>query len=179
MNEAIKNIMSRQTIREYTEEQVPDELLGVILDAAIRAPSGRNTQPCHLRVLQNKDLLDEMNTDFKNIVGWDTPAYTGWDIRPVYHNAPTFIFIFAESKADMAAGLMAENIALAAHALGLGSCMIGSIGGLFDDENGAKKWKKILDVPESWHFLLGLTLGYPNEKPPFKDREDGHIKFIK
>ena len=84
MNEAIKNIMSRQTIREYTEKQVPDELLGVILDAAIRAPSGRNTQPCHLRVLQNKDLLDEMNTDFKNIVGWDTPAYTGWPITRTF-----------------------------------------------------------------------------------------------
>jgi hypothetical protein len=57
--------------------------------------------------------------------------------------------------------------------------MIGSIGGLFDNEDGAKKWKKILEVPQHWHFLLGLTLGYPNEAPPFKDREDGHIKFIK
>jgi nitroreductase len=57
--------------------------------------------------------------------------------------------------------------------------MIGSIGGLFDNEDGAKKWKKILEIPENWHFLLGLTLGYPNEKPPFKDREDGHVKFIR
>ena len=93
MNDAIKNIMTRQTIREYTNEQIPDELLQVVLDAAIRAPSGRNTQPCHLRVLRNKEILDRMNTDFKNLVGWDTPAYTGWDIRPVYHNAPVFIFI--------------------------------------------------------------------------------------
>ena len=61
--------MTRQTIREYTSEQVPMELLNVVLDAAIRAPSGRNTQPCHLRVLRNKDMLNEMNTDFKNIVG--------------------------------------------------------------------------------------------------------------
>jgi hypothetical protein len=76
---------------------VPDELLNVILDCAIRAPSGRNSQPCHLRIVQDKKLLDQMNTDFKNIVGWDTPAYTGWDKRPVYHNAPTFIFIFAIS----------------------------------------------------------------------------------
>ena len=178
MNEVIKNILSRQTIREYTKEQVPDELLDVILQSAIRAPSGRNTQPCHLRVLRNREMLDEMNTDFKNIVGWDTPAYTGWDIRPVYHNAPTFIFIFAKDNSAMAAGLMAENIALAAHSLGLGSCMIGSLGGLFDNPEGKKKWMKILDVPEDWCFLLGITLGYPNEKPPFKDREDGHIKFI-
>ena len=179
MNPVIENIMSRQTIREYTSEQVPDQLLQVVLDAAIRAPSGRNTQPCHLRVLQNEEKLREMNTDFKNIVGWDTPAYTGWDIRPVYHNAPTFIFIFAKEKDGMSGGLMAENIALAAHSLGLGSCMIGSLGALFDDEEGAKKWKNILEIPQDWQFVLGLTLGYPNENPPFKDREDGHIKFIK
>ena len=178
MNEIINNIMTRQTIREYTDEQVPMELLNVVLDAAIRAPSGRNTQPCHLRVLRNKEMLDEMNTDFKNIVGWDTPAYTGWDIRPVYHNAPTFIFIFAKDKSDMAAGLMAENIALAAKSLGLGSCMVGSLGGLFDNEEGAKKWKEILEIPEDWCFLLGMTLGYPNEEPPMKEREDGHIKII-
>ena len=138
--------MTRQTIREYTSEQVPMELLNIVLDAAIRAPSGRNTQPCHLRVLRSKEMLDEMNTDFKNIVGWDTPAYTGWDVRPVYHNAPTFIFIFAKDKSDMAAGLMAENIALSAKSLGLGSCMVGSLGALFDNAEGAKKWKKILGL---------------------------------
>ena len=178
MNDAIKNIMTRQTIREYTDEAIPEELLKIVLDAAIRAPSGRNTQPCHLRVLSNPQKLDEMNTDFKNIVGWDTPAYTGWDIRPVYHNAPTFIFIFAQDNSAMAAGLMAENIALAAHAVGLGSCMIGSIGGLFDNYEAAKKWKEYLQVPEDWHFLLGMTLGYPNEKPPMKERENGHIIYI-
>lgn len=170
--------MTRQTIREYTEEQVPDDLLKIVLDAAIRAPSGRNTQPCHLRVLRNRELLDEMNTDFKNIVGWDTPAYTGWDIRPVYHNAPTFIFIVAPTKDGMSAGLMAENIALAAHGLGLGSCMVASLGALFENRQGAEKWKKIIDIPPDWEFILGMTLGYPNEAPPFKSREDGHIKFI-
>ncbi len=178
MNPAIENIMTRQTIREYTKEAVPEELLKIVLDAAIRAPSGRNSQPCHLRVLSDREKLDEMNTDFKNIVGWDTPAYTGWDIRPVYHNAPTFIFIFAPTKDGMSGGLMAENIALAAHAVGLGSCMVASVGALFDNEEGAKKWKKYLEVPEDWSFILGITLGYPNEKPPMKEREDGHIKFI-
>ncbi len=178
MNEAIKNIMTRQTIREYTSEAVSPELLQVVLDAAIRAPSGRNSQPCHLRVLSNREKLEEMNKDFKDIVGWDTPAYTGWNLRPVYHNAPTFIFIFAPTKDGMSGGLMAENIALAAHAVGLGTCMIGSLGALFDNTEGAKKWKAFLEIPQDWEFILGITIGYPNEKPPFKEREDGHIKFI-
>ncbi len=177
-NPVIENILSRQTIREYTAEPVPKDFLDTVLEAAIRAPSGRNTQPCHLRVVTRHSLLDEMNTDFKNLVGWDTPAYTGWNIRPVYHNAPVFIMIFAADKSDMAAGLMAENIALSAKALGLGTCMVGSIGALFDDTINAKKWKEILKVPESWSFLLGITLGYPNEAPEMKHRDDGHIIFI-
>ncbi len=176
--DALECLMTRQTIREYTDEAVSPQLLQAVLDAGIRAPSGRNSQPCHLRIVADKSLLDEMNTDFKNIVGWDTPAYTGWDKRPVYHNAPVFIFIFAKDKDGMSGGLMAENISLAAHALGLGSCMVGSLGALFDDLKGAQKWKNILDVPQDWNFILGITLGHPNEKPPFKDREDNHIKFI-
>lgn len=178
MNIALENIMTRQTIREYTDEKIPDDLLQAVLDAAIRAPSGRNSQPCHLRVLSNKEKLDEMNTDFKNIVGWDTPAYTGWNLRPFYHNAPTVIFITAPTNDGMSGGLMAENIALAAHALGLGSCMIASIGTLFENETASAKWKRILEIPEDWHFVLAISLGYPNEKPPMKEREDGHIKFI-
>ena len=74
---------------------------------------------------------------------------------------------------------MAENIALAAHGSGLGSCMVASLGALFDDEAGARKWKDILEIPQHWNFILGMSLGYPNEKPPMKEREDGHIKFIK
>ncbi len=178
MNNIIEAILTRQTIREYTSQQVPPELVDIILQCAVKAPSGRNSQPCHLRVVQRNELLDEMNTDFKNIVGWDTPAYTGWDKRPVYHNAPVFIFIFAENYDGMSGGLMAENISLAAHGLGLGSCMVGSLGALFDNEEAARKWKDILEVPQNWSFILGIAIGYPNENPPFKDREQDHIKFI-
>ncbi len=178
MNEIIENILKRQTIREYTDEQISLEKLNIILDCAIRAPSGRNSQPCHLRVLRSKEKLVEMNKDFKDVVGWDTPAYTGWDVRPVYHNAPTFIFIFAQDKSDMSAGIMAENIVLSAKALGLGSCMVGSLGALFENEKMGKKWKQLLEVPENWHFLLGITIGYPNETPTFKERESGHIKIF-
>lgn len=178
MNDALNNIMTRQTVREYTTEQIPPDVLDAVLQAALRAPSGRNSQPCHLRILSNTAKLDEMNTDFKNLVGWDTPAYTGWNLRPFYHNAPTVIFITAREKDCMSGGLMAQNIALAAHALGLGSCMIGSIGALFDDLENSKKWKQYLEIPEDWHFILAISLGYPNEKPPMKERENGHIKFI-
>lgn len=180
MNETIKAILERQTIRSYKTEQITDEQLDLICKAAKMAPSGRNMQPCHVRFVQNREMLDEMNRDFKELVGYDTPAYTRWDVNPVYHNAPTFAVIFAESESYTDAGIMCENICIAAQSLGLGTCIIASVGALFVEgsENGSK-WKKAWDIPESYKFLIAVSIGYPDEKPEQKPRFDDRIKIIR
>ena len=68
MNETIKNILKRQTIRSYKQQQITDEELDILIQAAKRAPSGRNSQPCHVRFIQNHDYLDSMNRESKEIV---------------------------------------------------------------------------------------------------------------
>lgn len=178
MNETIKNILKRQTIRSYKQEQISEEELSVLCEAAKKAPSGRNGQPCHLRFVQNKEYLDGMNTDFKEIVGYDTPAYTRWDVNPVYQTAPTLALIFAENESYMDSGIMCENIVIAAESLGLGTCIIGSIGSLFDNERSLK-WKRLFDIPESYKFQIAIAIGYPDEKPEQKPRFDDRIKIIR
>ncbi len=178
MNETIKSIMSRQTVRQYKNEQIKDEELEIIKKAAIAAPSARNMQPCHIRFIQNKEYLDGMNTDFKEVVGYDTPAYTRWDVNPVYQTAPTLALIFADGEHFMDAGIMVENIAIAAQGIGLGTCIIGSIGALFEDER-AKKWKTLFDIPQSFKFQIAVAIGYPDEKPEPKPRFSDRIKVIK
>ncbi len=177
-NETIDNILTRQTIREYLDKQITDDELMTLMECAKKAPSGRNSQPCHVRALQNKAMLDEMNTDFKNLVGWDTPAYTNWNKNPFYQNAPTVFFIYAKEKSAMDGGLMAQNIAIAAKGLGLDSVIIGSIGGLLEADEGIK-WKKKLDLPEDFTFLIAVAVGYGNEKPPMKPRNDDQFKVIR
>ena len=178
MNETIKSIMSRQTVRQYKNEQIKDDELEIIKKAAIAAPSARNMQPCHIRFIQNKEYLDGMNTDFKEVVGYDTPAYTRWDVNPVYQTAPTLALIFADGEHFMDAGIMVENIAIAAQGIGLGTCIIGSIGALFEDER-AKKWKTLFDIPQSFKFQIAVAIGYPDEKPEPKPRFSDRIKVIK
>lgn len=180
MNETINNILNRQTIRSYKNEQITDAELDILMQVAKKAPSGRNKQPCYLRFVQNKAMLDEMNTDFKELVGYDTPAYTRWDVNPVYHNAPTFAVIFSEDNSQMDAGLMCENICIAAQSLGLGTCIIGSVGQLFDDGNDAgNKWKRAWNIPEGYKFMIAIAIGYPDEKPEMKPRFDDRIEIIK
>lgn len=180
MNEVMETIISRQTIRSYKPEQITDEQLEQLCAAAKRAPSGRNCQPCHVRFIQNPDMLKQMNTDFKELVGYDTPAYTRWDTNPVYHNAPTFCVIFAESDSKMDAGIMCENICIAAQSLGLGTCIIASVGALFDEGsvNGVK-WRRAWNIPDKYKFQIAVAIGYPDEKPELKPRFEDRIQVIK
>lgn len=177
-NETVDTILKRRTIREFKSQQITDEELNTILTCAVWAPSARNGQPCHIRVVQDKTALDQINVDFKNLVGWDTPAYTRWDKNPVYQNAPTVLFIYAKSDSAMDCGLMTENIALSAESLGIGSCIIGSIGALMNAEEG-RKWKTRMNIDADWHFLIAVALGYPDENPEPKERAAGRVETVK
>ena len=177
-NPVVEEILTRQTIRTFTPEQITEKELNTLIACAIKAPSGRNSQPCNVRFVQNAEMLKEMNIDFKNKIGWDTPAYTRWDTDPFYHDSPTFAVIFAENKSYMDAGLMTENICVAAKAIGLGTCIVASVAPLFERETGAK-WKEKLNVPEQWEFLIGICIGYPAEKPEYKPRDESKFIVIK
>lgn len=176
-NAVTNAVFDRQTIRAYKPAQITDEMLETLMRAAQAAPSARNKQPCHVRFVQDGAMLHEMHIDFKNLVGWDTPAYTRSEINPFYHNAPTFVFIYADGDCAMDAGIMAENICIAAMGLGLGTCIVGSAGALFNNEAG-QKWNDALGIPRGWRYQIGVCVGYPDETPPPKPREADRIRVI-
>lgn len=176
-NPTVEAILRRRTIRSFTDEALPREVIEKLLECAMWAPSGRNSQPCHVRVLTDKRALDSLNTDFKNKVGWDTPAYTRWDVNPVYQGAPALFFIFAPTKDAMNGGIMVENIAVAAEGMGLGSCIIASVGGLLDAEEG-RKWKRLLDIDESFEFVISVAVGFKAEEPEPKERKPENFRII-
>ena len=176
-NPTVNAVLNRRTIRSYKDEELPREVLEKLLECAMWAPSGRNSQPCHVRVLTDKRALDALNTDFKNKVGWDTPAYTRWDVNPIYQGAPAMFFIYAENKTDMNGGIMVENIAVAAEGMGLGSVIIGSVGALLEAPEG-DKWKKILDIPENYEFIIAIAVGVKAEDPEPKERKPENFRII-
>lgn len=169
----IRAVLERQSIREYTDEALNDMQLDCLRRAALQAPSGRNSQPCHVRFLQDAEQLAQMHRDFKEHIGWDTPAYTRWETNPFYHNAPVFAFVFAQQDSAVNAGILVENICIAAKGLELGTCIVASVGALFQSPN-AVEWKKTLCIPEDYLFQIGVCIGHPNEtpepKPRFQDR---------
>lgn len=180
MNETLKVINNRRSIRKYQAKQIPDAELQAILQAALLAPNGRNLQKWHFTVIQNKDMLDRMVVTIKeNIMNSDNEFLKERASSPDYHtfyHAPTAILISGQEKIhtiQIDCGAAAENIALAAASLNIGSCLLTSPGILFASAEG-REFKKALGIPDGYNHVCSVALGYidgDNPTPPPKNKD--------
>jgi nitroreductase len=186
MNEVIKTIMNRRSIRKYKKEQITDAELHQILEAAINAPNAGNHQKWHFTVIQNREKLDSMIEQTKeNIRNSDNEFLKGRIKDPTFspfHNAPTVVIISGEDNNQFVkvdCGLAAENMFLAAESMNMGACVVGSPDMLFETERVAEV-KKELGIPEGYSHICTVTLGYKDcETPEAKPRSWDVINYIK
>ena len=169
MNQIIQSLLSRRSIRRYSDRQVPDELLDTVLEVGLYAPSGMNTQGVRLvavRDQETRDLLSKLNA-----------AVMGRDGDPFY-GAPCVVVVLADP--DIYGGWVEDgalalgNMMNAAHALGLGSCWIHRAKQVFDAPEG-KELLKAWGLPENLRGVGNCILGYPEETPDPRPRKDGRI----
>ena len=137
-NEILNCIHERRSTRRFTDKQISSEQLDALLDAAIWAPSGGNSQSWLFTAIQKKDVLLHLNELVREgfqhwIPDDDYPGKLGIKKRSqkegynFYHKAPTLIIAsnlpnYENAMADCALAL--QNIFLAAQSLRLGSCYI-------------------------------------------------------
>jgi hypothetical protein len=57
--------------------------------------------------------------------------------------------------------------------------IVASVGALFSDEAAGPKWKKALNIPANWQFMIGVGVGYPDETPEMKPRNEGQIQIVR
>ena len=166
-------IRTRRSCRSYKPEQVTDEQLSAVLEAGTYAPTSRGLQSPFIVAIQNEELkarLAKMNAE---IMGVTTNPY---------YDAPTYVLVFVPSDAPNGiqdASLVMENMMLAAHAQGLGSCWIHREREMFATEEG-KELMKQWGLPEGLVGIAALALGYPNGEPsPAKPRKEGYTRVIR
>lgn len=184
-NVVIDNLLTRRSVRKYKPEQVERNKIDTIMKCAIYAPSALNKQPWEIRVIRNQPLLTEINKRFLNYSkGKKLSGSAARASEPgfsVFHSAPTLI-VMAKDKTDPSAlldiGLLSENVMLAAHALGLGTCAIGSVVPIFNDPANADLLKTINLDPAIHDVAITIALGYPNESPAVKERYAERVKII-
>ncbi len=166
-------IRTRRSYRSYQPEQITDEQLNAVLEAGTYAPTSRGLQSPFIVAIQNEELkarLAKMNAE---IMGVTTNPY---------YDAPTYVLVFVPSDAPNGiqdASLVMENMMLAAHAQGLGSCWIHREREMFATEEG-KELMQQWGLPEGLIGIAALALGYPNGEPsPAKPRKEGYTRVIR
>lgn len=176
-NPVIENIFTRSSVRAFTGEAIPEEILKVIAEAGVHAPSGMNRQTWKFTVLTNKAKIEELAKAVGEVLG-----RKGYDFyKPAALIIPSNDKFDPEKREtqlgrdDNACAL--QNIFLAAHSFGIGSVWINQLQGICGNEK-IRPLLTGLGIPEE-HEVFGLAaLGYPKEEPHLKPRKDV-ITFVK
>lgn len=177
-NDVVKAIMSRRSVRKYKDQPVEHEKLALIARCGINAPNGMNKQPWAVRVVENKDFIEATTEIFKRenaeMVKRDA------NFKNMYRNAPNIIVVATPKDNGLVdAGLMGENMMLAAHSVGLGTCCLGSAAHFLQTSEDCKPYLAKLNLPEGYEICYVIAVGYPDETPEAKPRDESKIEFIR
>jgi nitroreductase len=186
MNETLKSIMSRRSIRNFGEEQIKDEELHLILQAGKFAPSAMNQQSWHFTVVQNKDVHQRINeackTAFMKSGNKNYEQRAQAENFSIFYNAPTFIIVSGDQKAiapQHDGSLALGNMFLAAESLGIGSCWIHAMNFLLSTPEG-QSLKSDLGIPEGYIPTGSGAFGYKaTEQPAPAPRKEDTVNIIR
>lgn len=173
LESAYETLLRRRTVRSFRTQAVPQEILEKILLAAKYAPSALGLQNRHFTVIEDRALMDDILAATSRNGGKFVPGHTP------FYNAPDVVVLsapqdFRYNREDL--GCAAQNIMLAAYALGLGSCYLGSIQPGLRDETVMKR----LSLPQNYLPFAGICIGYPaQEAPAPKERRGGDVTWIR
>ena len=148
-------INGRRSVRRFKSDPVPEEALRSLIEAASMAPSGSNVQAWKFGLVTDPELVRAVDR-FSPGMGGNPPAVIAVcsDRRYALERGGVFA---AETMAQLDAAYASQNIMLAAHAMGLGTCAIKSY--------NEPAVRRLLQLPEHIELELLISLGYPDCEP--------------
>ena len=159
---AINNIMTRTSIRQYTNEPISKADIETMLRAGMAAPTAVNKQPWHFVVVNERAKLDELGGNGRQSQMWheSTLAIVVCGDMNKALQGPAQAFWIQDCSAAT------ENILLAANALGLGAVWTGC----YPMDDRVAEVSKVLKLPETIVPLCVIVIGHPAEQPKPKDK---------
>ncbi|MBN1780667.1 nitroreductase family protein [bacterium] len=144
-------VRKRQSVRKYSEKDVEEDKLNLVLEAARLSPSAKNRQARKFVLVRDVQMRRKLAVAAKNqMFVADAPvviACCGTD--------PGYVMTCGQSADAIDVAIAVDHMTLTAVSLGLGTCWIGAF---YQDEV-----KKLLNIPENVQVVELLTLGYPAE----------------
>ena len=151
--ETLLAIRTRRSIRNFFNKEIPKEQITKILEAAMYAPSARNTQPWHFIVINRRQILDKL----PHVHPYAEMCY----------EAGAAILVCGDTEIERLEGYIAvncaaatQNILLAAHDLGLGAVWLG----VYPRKERMESLSRLFNLPQNIIPISLVALGYPKEQ---------------
>ena len=186
MNDVLRTIYARRSIRAFKNEQIKREDLDAIIEAGLCAPSANNSQNRHFTVIQNIEVILKVNNWVLDEIEQSGNARLHQiagerRIGNVFGDAPTMIIISVQQNdrfGAINAAAATQNILLAAESLGIASCWVGMVSILAISSN-ILSYMRELKIPEGYLPQNGISLGYrASESPPAPERKENLVSYI-
>lgn len=179
LNPVVGAIMARRSVRKYLDKPVEHEKLLTLARCAINAPSGMNAQPWLVRVVEDQKLINDVTEVYKKANAEQVKHDPGF--KNMFRNAPNLICVCTPAGGGglLDAGLLGENVMLAAQALGLGTCCLGGPVRFLKSNADARFFLERLDIPADYELNYIIAVGYPDEQPDARPRDASKVKFVK
>jgi nitroreductase len=175
-----ETILARRSVRSYREGALDRRVVQTLLEAAVRAPTAVHEEPWAFVVVQDQQILHDLSERGKPLLPedrWRIAHSSDVLIRPdanLFYDAGTLIIICASPGSPFVAAdcwLAAENLMLAACALGLGTCVIGSaLPALGEPEIRAQ-----LGISDEYVAVAPIIVGQPRGTTPATSRRKPHV----
>lgn len=174
MNDIIKAMKERRSIRKFRPDMPDKEAIDQIIDAGLYAANGMGRQAVITIAVTNKKLRDEISADNCKIGGWEK----GFD---PFYGAPVILIVLSEKNwrnRIYDGSLVLGNMMLAAHSLGLGSIWIHRA----KEEFEMPKYQQLLSdlgIEGEWEGIGHCAVGYMEGKmPEAAKRKEGRVYFV-
>lgn len=156
----LEGIFTRRSVRKFVTNKIEDEQIQVLIKAATWAPSGKNGQPWKFKIITDEEKIESIS---------HLSIYEEW-----MKKAPCFILVFLDKRISyhyvkdvQSCGAAIQNILLAAHEMGIGSCWIGEI---LAKENEVKQISEITD--DAYELMGIVVLGFEENEAINVGRRD-------
>lgn len=185
MNDTLKTILERRSIRDYQDRPVSRADMERIIEAGLYAPSGRNRQASHFLTVLDKKTIENITLELKAAISRieDSPyrAYVGAKSYTVNFNAPAFVIVSIKPESSLTpaadAAVALENMFLAARSLGIGSCWVNQLGAANDDKQFSA-FLENLGRPAGYRVYGSAAFGFPAGEFPKPAPRKGLVNWV-
>ena len=169
-NEVMKTILERRSVRAFTEQEIPREMLETVLQAGLWAPTGKNAQSWRFTVLHTPERIGELSAALE-AAGANSAAF---------RSKKVLILLSNDRDNDDGAqdcSCAAENMMLAACSLGLGSVWLNALMRMGDAPQ-VRAALRNFGIPDEHKVWASIALGYPAANPAAPPRKQDVIAWI-